>query len=110
MILFSVAFVVTNSCKNSEAISNLQASNKMDVTTLDYKPYLDSLQAEGVFLLLDLKPCTFLTQMYIPLKNMNFKKIYISIVYVRASLTRFLPMIFTDKSLTSNDNHKTTMQ
>jgi beta-lactamase class D len=55
LILFSVAFVVTNSCKNSEAISNFQASNKMDVTTLDYKPYLDSLQADGVFLLLDLK-------------------------------------------------------
>jgi beta-lactamase class D len=55
LILFSVAFVVTNSCKNSEAISNFQASNKMDVTTLDYNPYLDSLQAEGVFLLLDLK-------------------------------------------------------
>ena len=63
-----------------------------------------------LFLLLDLKPCTFLTQMYIPLKNMNFKKIYISIVYIRASLTRYLQMIFTDKSLTSNDNHKTTMQ
>ena len=55
LILFSVAFIVTNSCKNSEAISNFQASNKMDVTTLDYKPYLDSLQADGVFLLLDLK-------------------------------------------------------
>ena len=63
-----------------------------------------------LFFMLDLKPYTFLTQMYIPLKNMNFKKIYISIVYIRASLTRFLPMIFTDKSLTSNDNHKTTMQ
>ena len=55
LILFSVALIVTNSCKNSEAISNFQASNKMDVTTLDYKPYLDSLQADGAFLLLDLK-------------------------------------------------------
>ena len=55
LILFSVAFIVTNSCKNSEAISNLQAMRQMDVTTLDYKHYLDSLQADGVFLLLDLK-------------------------------------------------------
>ena len=55
LILFSLVFVVTNSCKNSEAISNRRFSDKMEVTTLDYKPYLDSLQAEGVFLLLDLK-------------------------------------------------------
>lgn len=55
LILFSVAFIVTNSCKNSEAISNLQTMRQMDVTTLDYKHYLDSLQADGVFLLLDLK-------------------------------------------------------
>ena len=55
LILFSLAFVVTNSCKNSEAISNSSVSDKMEVTSLEYRSYLDSLKADGIFLLLDLK-------------------------------------------------------
>jgi beta-lactamase class D len=55
LILFSLVFVVTNSCKNSEAISNRRFSDKMEVTTIEYRPYLDSLNADGIFLLLDLK-------------------------------------------------------
>ena len=55
LILFSLAFVVTNSCKNSESISNRTVTGKMEVTTIEYSPYLDSLKAKGIFLLLDLK-------------------------------------------------------
>jgi beta-lactamase class D len=55
LILFSLAFVVTNSCKNSESISNRTDTGKMEVTTIEYSPYLDSLKAKGIFLLLDLK-------------------------------------------------------
>jgi len=55
ILLFSAALIVTNSCKNSEAITNRTTHSSMEVTTLDYHTYLDSLQAEGIFLLYDLK-------------------------------------------------------
>jgi beta-lactamase class D len=55
LILFSVAFIVTNSCKNSEALSKKPINSEMEVTTVNYNSYLDSLQAEGIFLLYDLK-------------------------------------------------------
>lgn len=55
VLLFCIALLITNSCKNSEAITNRVANSQMEVTTLDYHSYLDSLQAEGIFLLYDLK-------------------------------------------------------
>lgn len=55
VFLFCIALLITNSCKNSEAITNRVANSQMEVTTLDYHTYLDSLQAEGIFLLYDLK-------------------------------------------------------
>lgn len=54
-LLFCIALVITNSCKNSEALSIRPANLPLEVTTLDYHTYLDSLQAEGIFLLYDLK-------------------------------------------------------
>ncbi|MFM7668150.1 MAG: penicillin-binding transpeptidase domain-containing protein [Bacteroidota bacterium] len=54
-LFFSAALIITNSCKNSEAITNRTANEPMDVTTLDYNTYVDSLQADGIFLLYDLK-------------------------------------------------------
>ena len=54
-LFFSAALIITNSCKNSEAITNRPTNSSMEVTTLDYHTYLDSLQAEGIFLLYDLK-------------------------------------------------------
>jgi len=55
ILFFSAALIITNSCKNSEAITNRPATSQMEVTTLEYQSYLDSLQAEGIFLLYDLK-------------------------------------------------------
>jgi beta-lactamase class D len=55
ILLFFAAFFITNSCKNSEALSKKSIKTEMEVTTVDYNSYLDSLQAEGIFLLYDLK-------------------------------------------------------
>ena len=55
IFFFVLALIVTNSCKNSEALTNRPVNSVMEITTLDYHTYLDSLQADGVFLLLDLK-------------------------------------------------------
>jgi beta-lactamase class D len=55
ILFFSAALIITNSCKNSEALSKKPINSEMEVTTIDYHTYLDSLQAEGIFLLYDLK-------------------------------------------------------
>jgi beta-lactamase class D len=55
ILFFSAALIITNSCKNSEALSKKPINSEMEVTTVNYNSYLDSLQAEGIFLLYDLK-------------------------------------------------------
>jgi beta-lactamase class D len=55
ILLFSVAFVVTNSCKQAESLSKISMPQNTEFANLPYKNYLDSLDAKGVFLLLDLK-------------------------------------------------------
>ena len=55
IFFFVLALIVTNSCKNSEALSKKPINSEMEVTTVNYNSYLDSLQAEGIFLLYDLK-------------------------------------------------------
>ena len=55
ILFFSAALIITNSCKNSEALSKKSINSEMEVTTVNYNSYLDSLQAEGIFLLYDLK-------------------------------------------------------
>ena len=55
IFFFVLALIVTNSCKNSEALSKKPIKSEMEVTTVNYNSYLDSLQAEGIFLLYDLK-------------------------------------------------------
>jgi beta-lactamase class D len=55
ILFFSAALIITNSCKNSEALSKKPVKSEMEVTTVNYNSYLDSLQAEGIFLLYDLK-------------------------------------------------------
>jgi beta-lactamase class D len=55
ILFFSAVLIITNSCKNSEALSKKQLKSEMEVTTVNYNSYLDSLQAEGIFLLYDLK-------------------------------------------------------
>ena len=55
ILFFSAALIITNSCKNSEALSKKPIKSEMEVTTVNYNSYLDSLQAEGIFLLYDLK-------------------------------------------------------
>ncbi len=55
ILLFSLAFVVTNSCKQAESLSKISMPQNTEFANLPYKNYLDSLDAKGVFLLLDLK-------------------------------------------------------
>jgi len=55
LILFSLAFIVTNSCKQAETLSKISLQQSIEISDVPYKTYLDSLKADGVFLLLDLK-------------------------------------------------------
>jgi beta-lactamase class D len=55
LLLFSLAFVVTNSCKQAESLSKMAVQHELKIADIPYRQYLDSLKADGVFLLLDLK-------------------------------------------------------